>query len=629
MIIEIQYKDKSDWQSVSGKQISWANYSKKYKEERIQPYYVAPFIVTDVWDGKESDIQHVRWTSYYFQLLIKESEIEFINQLKSCSNINIIQYQENDSGLIINNSFENIDLIKSEYLSISEPERVGQTTGWKVDIVFRVDRTVINKALPIDNTNNIRFQNNQWKNDFVSAIFDRVTNLSSTRVCTSSFGLLQTYDIINDSYVSVGNSLDTSFDADISALDSTSIALVNDANQLSKYSFDGTDWSLTGNTFALAGVISPRITSLSSSRVAIYDDGTDTIRAYDFDGTNWSLVGSALSITAGVADIAAMTSSKIALLDPTSKELRDYNFNGSTWSVNQTIVTTINGTVSIAKLESDRVAICSSTEKVLKSYKLDSSWSIESGSLSISVGGAVMSEIDTDKIFLSAGSNAGNYSYGIYDYYSDYDVLDWEKTTENTEISWHDGTIKYGQLISKTGKEYVHYILTENHDTFINDLKKAKETSVNGTIISEVSFEKLLIAEGLYKIIVRGVSDVTVNTNYFNDNQTYNITIDGTPYYTDYLPQLISESPDINTTENQTGINTSTKSITKQVKQYKFYLNESDAFLLKAAFESRATTKTADGSNVLEEREVSPEKIGLDSNLYEVVVNCLLSTTDT
>jgi hypothetical protein len=372
MIIEIQYKDKLNWKSVSGKEIDWTNYSKKYKKERIQPYYIAPEIITDVWNGEENDIQHLSWTSYYFEIFIKESEIDFLRQLKSCSNINIIQYSD-DLGSIINKSYENIDLIKADLFEIQEPERASDTSGWKVAIIFRTERTIINKALPVNNTNNISF----------------------------------------------------------------------------------------------------------------------------------------------------------------------------------------NGTL----------------------------------------------------------------------YYSDYDVLAWNKDTDSVDVDWFDNTIKRAQTTNKEGFEYVQYILSEDHDNFISNLKSTNIISINGTSITEVEYEKILIAIDLYKIIVRGVTNTTVTTDYLNTNQDYNIIVNGNTYYTDFATELIPESPVINTQNNQTGINSSSKAISKTIRQMKFHLNEVDAFALKQDFElyGQSAVINPGSINVLENREVTPNRLG--NELYEIVVNCLTEST--
>jgi hypothetical protein len=624
MILEIQYRDKVNWESISGKQIDWTNYSKKYKDERVQPYYVAPVPTTDIWNGKESDIQHISWTSYFFEMFIKESEIEFARQLKSCSDINIIQYAD-DSGTIINKSYENIDLIKADFLEISEPERASDTSGWKVQVIFRTERTVINKAIETFRNNKINFQNNEWTSDFGSTLNGYTDFFNNTSIAVSSGPTLAKYNIKNESWVQEGNTLSgLSIQNDLTTLSANRVCVLNNLQTLETYDFDGTDWAQVGNSFNTTFSLS-RLCSLSSTRVAVYSATGTNIIAYDFDGTDWAQVGNALVIAAGAADVARMTSGKIALIDPTSGDLRSYDFDGTNWTLDQTISTTVSGSVGVAELESDRVAIVSSTEGILKSYKLNGSWVLESGGLSVSASG-IISGLDINSVISISGANTANYNYGNI-YYTDFDVLVWNKPTEDVEVEWFDGSKKKAQRINKDGLEYVQYLPTSEHDEFIEDLKSTNDITINGISVNEVDYEATIIAEGLYKIIVRGVSSINNLTDYLDTNQDYNIVVNGNTYYTDYKTELISGSAEIKTSNNQDGLNKASKAISKTVKQMKFYKNETDAFALKQDFElfGQSAVINPGAENVEESREVTPERLGDD--LYEIIVNCLTAAT--
>jgi hypothetical protein len=629
MITKITYKDKRNWtKEVTGDVTDWANYSEKYINDRVQPFYVKPIVVTDIWNGKEYDVQHILHTSHYLEFYIQEDGNSFLRDLNSCSDIVITNITENSDGEVLVEQFNDIDLIKSSLFEISEPERINFTSSWKVSIIFRTGRTVVNKALPIDNTNNIRFQTNIWKLDQSNSILSSksITKLTDNTVAVSGGGDIITYELVNSTWQQVGNiKLTGGIISDLTALTSTDVAFINDSGNLEKYNFNGTNWTKVGNTLALGALTAPRITSLTDTRIALYDSSLGEIRAYDFDGTNWSLIGSGLSITAGNADIVALSSSKIGLLDPTSSELRDYDFSGSLWTVNDIIATSVSGTVCITKIDTNRVAISSSGNDELESYVLDSTWSLENGGITLINSDGVVESIQDNIVYLNS-DNSGVYSYGIYYYYSDYEVFNWNKPVSDIDIEWFDGSIKKAQRTNKNGIRYLQYILISDHNKFIENLKASNEIQINNTIIKEVEFsEPVIIGEGLMKIEIKGVTDVTTTTNYQNSNKTYSILVNGNTYYTDFQTEQISEPPEITTQSNKTGISSSSKSITKILKQMKFFLSESDAFSLKDDFElyGQSAVINPGAENVLENREVTPERLGY--NLYQVDVNCLIS----
>ena len=156
MIVEIKYRDKTNWESITGNVIDWTNYSKKFKEDRVQPWFVLPEIITDTWNGKETDIQHSKHDVWFFEFFLKESEKHDLAQIKSCSDVQIITYVRNDAGQVLTTTYT-LDTSKSDYIDISEPESLGNTSGSKVQVIFRTNRTVIDKCLPVENTNDISF----------------------------------------------------------------------------------------------------------------------------------------------------------------------------------------------------------------------------------------------------------------------------------------------------------------------------------------------------------------------------------------------------------------------------------------------------------------------------------------
>lgn len=638
-LVLIEYKDKKNWVTeLEQKEVIWDDYSNKLKLERVQPHYVAPTIVTDIWNGKESDIQHVTHESYYFQMFIRESEIEFVQKLKSCSDIKITQKYVNESGLIVENEFI-LDTTKSDLLQISDPERASDTTGWKVDVIFATNRTVINKADPINFTNRITFStSNNWQLIFEDQINGKIAKLDEFNIAALNSGSLQKYKRVGDSWVAIGNSktiITHGSDSDIIGLDSNSVALVSSGQGiLVKYTFSSSNWNQVGNSLDTAGLTSlPGIASFSSSRVVIWNEIAATLTAYDFDGTNWAQVGNSVITTSGSSTyIDAMSSTKLALYD-VQVGLSSYDFDGVNFTIDQIIAYSSSGSGALCALSTTRVALINNNNDELRSYTLSGAWSQDAGSLSIT--GTSVTELvglNSNELFATAGTS-GNYTYGISQYFTDFSVLDWNKEVDDVIVDWWDGTQKIAQRINKNGLQAVFYLLNSEHDLFIEKLKESITTEINGIAITEVEFELIPeIAEDYYKIIVRGVkaSGGTI-VSTFLDKLDGTYTLAGISpvwsYTTGWFPQFITEDPINNTTSNLTGINTPTKTITKIIKQIKFYRNRSDIFDIKKDFEKWGTIELNDGTGavaVKEMRPANPEEIGID--LYELAIDCLIDT---
>ncbi len=152
-MIRISYKDGQNWESESNLFVNWDNLHELYKNNpqgqvRIQPNYLAPELITDTWDGKIFDVQHIRWDAYYVEFWIKESELQEISRIQSCETIYIADLD--------NNLNHTVDMQTSEFLTFNELERVVDTSNWKISFIYRTNKTIINKAslTPLQ-TNNI------------------------------------------------------------------------------------------------------------------------------------------------------------------------------------------------------------------------------------------------------------------------------------------------------------------------------------------------------------------------------------------------------------------------------------------------------------------------------------------
>ena len=935
-IIEIQYKDKRNWVSVNGiKTVNWDNYSKKYKNQRLQPYYVAPVVVPDSWNGKEHPVQHTTWTSYYFEMFLKESEIHELNKLKSCSDIQIIEYSRTSAGLIINKTYI-LDLSSPDMLIISEPERISTTTSQKVSVIFRVDRTVVNKGASILNTNELKFTTAGWElltESTSLAGTNIIAALTESRMASVNAGVLRVYDYSLGVWTQTGNAFSTGYTTQgvaIVSLNIDSVAIFVDTDdKLEKYTFNGSDWSLTGASFSIASAkVDPVIAKLTNASVAIMDGTHKNLETYTFAGATWTKTGNSFPITiatAGTISISGLNATSIVYTDSVNSEIRIYDWDGTDWTLdfataivvgdnilltalsattiayidvdnltlkqytstgaawnetNTTLTLTGSGYNSLSTLDSGTIVtsagafirrwealsytqlgvsvkyavaaltgtriatvswgaapsgviqaydyvsgawvavgnpfttevtdtgmkdICklasagtaiayvTSTNKLIK-YTFDgTNWTKSGNTLSIPVSGSYnkISYLTDDNIYMysegsdelsqyyisagtwtlrgtpliiaadtgsspvisrlstvaviyidavnkllshyswngaifsldfstsvGVGSNIiisdifygvgtteialidsdnnllyrfeivgssfvqkgdslallngnyismdylgylydgdswganiivfddlnkrlnqysteelyfnrySNFETGSFSYFSDFDVIGWNKPTENTTVEWNNKTIRLAQTINKPGYQFLLYLSQAELEVFMDNYKSSADISINGTSVTEVEIEPIQIANDYMKIILRGVSSVDITDFDICPLSTYNLRIvkDAVTYnfYTDYPPELISVTPDIKRLTNETGVATPTKNISKTVKKVKFYLTEDEAFLLKLRFELFGTV-TLDAVPVLEAGNVKPNKIGVD--LYEVEVDCLIAAT--
>jgi hypothetical protein len=386
-IIEIQYRDKLNWISIDGTITNWTNYSKKYKDERIQPYYIAPVVVPDTWNGKEHEIQHTSWTSYFFELFLKESEIHQLATLKSCSDIRIIEYSKTDAELIITKTYIP-DLSSPEIFIIAEPERASQTSSWKTSITFRTNRTVINKGESVSGTNELKFSlSSEWQkvSETTSpALVNIIASMTSTRIGVINAGVLTAFDYINYEWTQVGNSLDTTYNTQeiaIVSIDIDNVVIMVDTDDyLAKYTFDGEDWTLTGNVFTFAAAKDvPAIAKLDSETVAVFDATAKLLETYTFDGTDWAKVGNSLAITiASLASISisGLNTTSIAYTDSVNSEIRIYDWNGTDWTLDFGTAVTVGNNVLLTSLSATNIVYIDVDNKTLKQYvSSGSAWS--------------------------------------------------------------------------------------------------------------------------------------------------------------------------------------------------------------------------------------------------------------
>jgi hypothetical protein len=179
-----------------------------------------------------------------------------------------------------------------------------------------------------------------------------------------------------DSWFQVGNdftiSVSVSEPLSISNMTSSRIALTSfNLSVLRAYDWDGTDWSLVGNSFSMAGLNVYSVSAMSSTRVAVTCLIGSTLRAYDFDGTNWSLTGNALTITgASNFTVAALSSTEVALADGGNDTLSKYSFDGTDWTLDDTPASITGATFPMIAALSSTSVVLTKTGTTLQKYEI-------------------------------------------------------------------------------------------------------------------------------------------------------------------------------------------------------------------------------------------------------------------
>ena len=196
----------------------------------------------------------------------------------------------------------------------------------------------------------------------------------------------------------------------------------------------GGSWSQTGNDLYLTAIAYPSIAKLTTSRIAVVDESTDTLRAYDWDGTDFSQVGNALSITSLQRPcVTALSSTRVAVTDQNANTLTTYDFDGTDWSATGNSYT-MTGLGNRPKCQyygrANEVVICSDgAGGNLESFSFDGTdWTSASNQVAGSTGGEVnLTMLDTDKIAL-ADKNGALETW-------EFDGTDWTQTGNTLTIT--------------------------------------------------------------------------------------------------------------------------------------------------------------------------------------------------
>ena len=140
--VNVKYKDSQNWTDLNGLITNWSSFADVYKDERVQPTYFAPEIITDVWNGRKHDVQHIRHDGWRLEFYGKESELQKLSEMQSCD---IILIKDIQNGLD-----HTVDMQVSEWLVFNDPERISNTSNWRLVLEYRTNKKIINKFNGLD-----------------------------------------------------------------------------------------------------------------------------------------------------------------------------------------------------------------------------------------------------------------------------------------------------------------------------------------------------------------------------------------------------------------------------------------------------------------------------------------------
>ena len=217
----------------------------------------------------------------------------------------------------------------------------------------------------------------------------------------------------DQTFTPVGNALAKSgFAGDITALDSTHVAVVDGGNDtIGNYVWDGTDFTLVGNSFSQVNGTEMCCGALTSTSIAVFD-GTASVREltkYSFDGTNWAQVGNSLAISnTDFNAMAGMSANRIAFIEAGQKQLRMYEFDGTNWAqVGNNFSISDVGLHDMCALTSTTIAIASSSSASIRKYSFDGTdWTqIGNSSPNYSMGNSGISSFVDNEVFVARSNN--------------------------------------------------------------------------------------------------------------------------------------------------------------------------------------------------------------------------------
>jgi len=506
MDLKISYRDKNNWIRFDGKVVSLSNYRDLFKESRILPAFAAPQIITHSWNNQIFDIQHITYDSYLVEFIIKESELNEINRLQSCSEIKI-----ND----LDNSIEHLINIESiSEFEVSEPEQIELTANYKVIIKYKINKTIINKINTVNNSHNI------------TTSFDNGTGTINKTFYTD-FDLLSRQEDAKNEIFTYQNSdyIIQNIASEIKKV--LFILSESEANELKKEFERAQNITLDG-----VSVLENRIVEYTEIGINLIALTIDCVVSKE---VNYPFFNTTKDNTHNITtsfDNGASTINKIFYTDFEVLEQQENAENEVfTYHNNDYIIK------SISKLIKKYTFILPENEANELKKEFERAQTITADGTNVKENRIVEYEILTDNVikltvdcvvtkevnypfFNTTKNNTHNITTSFdtgtgtvnKTFYTDFDVLERQEDSTIEQFNNDDGFNVTTKSISKTIKKYT-FVLTEDE---ANELKKeferAQTITADGTNVKEnriVEYETL--TENVIKVVVNCLTDVTVN----------------------------------------------------------------------------------------------------------------------
>jgi hypothetical protein len=308
-----------------------------------------------------------------------------------------------------------------------------------------------------------------------------------------------------------GNSLNLGSSSSRSAitnLNSSKIAYINEEEkELKTYSWDGTDWSQTGNGLTISDFGYGDITALDGATVAMatIKSGTDELRTYSWDGTDWSQTGNGLSIEMfGGQILATLDSSTIALIEQINEELRTYSWDGTDWSQEGNGLSVSGcGYPSITQRNSTSIYFLDESNEELRIYHWDGTdWSQGLTKKAISADKMSITTLDEKTIVYA---NGAQFSDNYMKTYTILYILLYIDSSNNLVLEWDganaDKTSSYA--LGSAGWFYWSIHFDTSADTLqlvANDQAQTAQDVSADTALTHGFSLKLLFAEAAYRL---------------------------------------------------------------------------------------------------------------------------------
>lgn len=499
---KIKFQDSKTWLNYKGELYRyWNDGDIYYANNRVSPIQTEISSTKGEWNGKITDVQHIKFTGWVLEFLVHETYLHSLSDIQSVDSIEVSDPDSNIDHTLV------IDVIENLEVNFTP---IDNGTAYVCTMTYRSDKVIINKADPILNKHSIRIT------DQLDADTDYYTD----------------FDILPF----------------VEAVEETPI--VKD---------DGTRQII-------------RKTSRSGIQVLLYRNTTD-LTSFE------TALNTAKSITV-IENIATPTNYVTKYFQPIEKSQAGEDYN--------------------------RVVIRFVTTETV---------------------------IDTD----TAPNETNTLRIDTVDYFTDEPLTPKTEQGENQLIEFPSGILKLGASIVKKGFRYSAYFDNTTLATLLEEYQQGTTVEVGASggpydaVLERREITENPVNETQTKVELFCVTSVA--RTYFNLNPvgTHTLSIArtgevGSPYTytTDFPTKQIDEAPEIETNDDNEGVQDPVYTITKKTTLITFYVDRATAFAIKENFELGGVM-TIDGTPILESRPVTPEELAPD--LYLVEVQALTEAT--